>query len=94
MHRTSARLKVDYYLNPSDVADYSSRKMSDLDRKAENSFITNLQYECQLESRQRQRMMEDAQGWFFINEDKMRAARNFDMRSCKRLDQFGFSRGY
>ena len=92
MRRTTSRLKVDYYLNPGDVVNYSSRKMNDLDRRAENSYITNLQYECQLESRQRTRMMEDAQGWFFIDENKMRAARNFDMRSCRRLDEFGFSR--
>ena len=94
MQRTTSRLKVDYYVNPKDVIEYSNRKFNELDRKAENNFITNLQYECQLESRQRTRMMEDAQGWFFIDEDKMRAARNFDMRSCKRLDEFGFARSY
>ena len=94
MHRTSQRLKVDYYINPSDVADYNGRKMSDLDRKAENQYVTNLQYECQLETRTRNRMVEDAQGWFFPDERKMREARNYEMRACKRLDSLGFSGGY
>ena len=94
MQRTTSNLKVDYYVNPRDVADYSYRKMNDLDKRAESSFITNLQYECQLENRQRTRMMEDAQGWFFIDEDKMRAARSFEMRSCRKLDDFGLLRSY
>ncbi|KAL9631351.1 MAG: hypothetical protein Q9164_005943, partial [Protoblastenia rupestris] len=75
MHRTSQRFKVDYYLNPTDVEEYSGRKMNDLDRKAENQYITNLQYECQIETRTRNRMVEDAQGWFFQDENKMREAR-------------------
>lgn len=94
MHRTTPRLKVDYYLNPDEVADYSGRKMSELDRKAENSYVTGLQYDCQLEMQTRNRMMEDAQGWFIQDAEKMRQARNYDMKNCKRLDQLGYSRSY
>ena len=92
MHRTSQRLKIDYYLDPKDVIDYSGRKMNDLDKKAENQYVTQLQYECQIEQRTRNTMVEQAQGWFFQDEDKMREARNFDMRSCRQLDAFGFAR--
>ena len=92
MHRTSQRLKVDYYLDPKDIVDYTGRKMNDLDRKAETQYVTNLQYECQIETRTRNRMMEEAQGWFFQDVDRMREARNFDMSSCKRLDSFGLAR--
>ena len=92
IHKTSQRLNVDYYLNPRDVEDYGPRKLNELDRKAETQYITQLQYECQIETRTRNRMMEDAQGWFFQDVDKMREARNFDMRSCKQLDSYGFAR--
>ncbi len=92
MHRTSQRLKIDYYLDPKDVVDYSGRKMNDLDKKAENQFVTQLQYECQIEQRTRNAMVEQAQGWFFQDADKMREARNFDMRSCRHLDSLGFAR--
>lgn len=92
LHRTSHRLKVDYYLDPKDVADYNAHKLNDLDRKAETQYVSNLQYECQIETRTRNRMVEDAQGWFFPDADKMREARNYDMRSCRRLDSFGFAR--
>ncbi len=92
LHRITSRLKVDYYVNPRDVTEYSNRKMNELDRRAENSYIANLQYECQIEMRTRNRMLEDAQGWFFQDPDKMRDARNYDMRHCRRLDEWGLPR--
>lgn len=92
LHRTSQRLNVDYYLDPKDVVDYNSRKMNDLDRKAETQYVSILQYECQIEIRTRNRMMEDAQGWFFQDANRMQEARNYDMRACRRLDSYGYSR--
>ncbi|KAL8818050.1 MAG: hypothetical protein Q9223_003236 [Gallowayella weberi] len=92
LRRTMPRLNIDYYLNPTEVEDYSNRKFKDLDRRAENSYVTNLQYECQVEIRTRNRMIDDAQGWFFPDVDKMRAARNFELRSCRKLDEWGYSR--
>ena len=93
MQRTTPRLKIDYWVNPNEVSEYSNRKMNDLDRKAENQYITNLQYECQIEARTRNRMVEDAQGWFFVDERKMKEARRYDMKACRRLDSLGFTNG-
>ncbi|KAI4207190.1 MAG: hypothetical protein LQ346_000684 [Caloplaca aetnensis] len=45
MQRTTPRLRVDYFLNPAEVEDYSNRNFRDLDRKAENSYVANLQFE-------------------------------------------------
>ena len=86
LHRITPRLNVEYWVNSHDVRDYSTRKMNDLDRKAETQYITNLQYECQLETRTRNKMYEDAQGWFFVDESKLREARRYDMKACKRLE--------
>ena len=93
MQRSSYRFNVEYYINPNDVVDYSPRKMKGLDEKAENQYITNLQYECQIETRTRNRMVEDAQGWFFPDENKMREARKYEMRACRRLDTLGVTGG-
>lgn len=93
MHRRTSRLKINYYINPKDVVDYSGRKMSELDRLAENKYVSDLQYECQAEQRQRNRLIDEAQGWFFQDEDKIRKARNLDMRSCRRLQEVGLSTG-
>lgn len=64
--------------------------MHELDRQAENKYVSDLQYECQVEQRQRVRMIDEAQGWFFQDVEKMRLARNLEMRSCRRLEEFGF----
>ena len=83
-------MKLNYYLNPKDVEDYNERKWRDLDKKAETSFIQQLQMDCQSEMRQRNRMIEEAQGWFFQDVEKMRRARNMEMKNCRRLDDFGY----
>ncbi|KAL9605007.1 MAG: hypothetical protein Q9219_000195 [cf. Caloplaca sp. 3 TL-2023] len=89
MHRTTSRLQVDYFLNPVEVEDYSNRNFRDLDRKAENSYVTNLQYDCQQEMRKRNRMIDEAQGWFFQDVEKMREARKADKIRNKRLAKLG-----
>lgn len=93
MQRTTPRLNVEYFVDPKVVTEMTGKKLGELDKRVEHNFIQNLQYECQLESRQRTRMMEDAQGWFFQDENKMRAARNLEMRSCRRLEAYGYSLG-
>lgn len=90
--RTTPALQVEYFIDPKQVEGYDARKMRDLDRKAETQYINNLQYDCQVEMRTRNRMIEDAQGWFFHDVDKMREARSYEMKACKRLDDIGFAR--
>lgn len=94
MQKTSANLKVNYYVNPGDVIDLSQKKVTELDRKAESSYINHRQYECQLESRQQTRMMEDAEGWLWRDENAMRRARSFDKKSCRWLDDHRLLRQY
>ena len=74
-----------YWVNSHDVRDYSTREMNDFDGKAETQYITALQYECQLEIRTRNKMYEDAQGWFFVDESKLMEVRRYGMKACKRL---------
>ena len=92
--RTTSRFNLDYYINPSDVSDFTPRKFTELDKRAESEWFGQLQYECQIEARARNRLVEEAQGWFFPDEDKMRRARTMEMRSCRKLDSLGVSRGY
>lgn len=89
--RTTPRHKVNYYINPKDVEDYTNRKLNELDRQAESKYVSDLTYECQVEQRQKTRMVDEAQGWFFQDLDKMREARDLEMRNCKRLEELGFA---
>ncbi|KAI9780876.1 MAG: hypothetical protein M1839_006503 [Geoglossum umbratile] len=93
MRRTTPRLKVDYYLNPEEVSDWSLRKLSQLDVRAELNYVNKLQMECENEIDQRGRMMQDAQGWFFQDTEKMDQARSMELRSCRRLDDLRIGSG-
>ncbi|KAI1939135.1 Chaperone protein dnaJ [Ophidiomyces ophidiicola] len=86
LHRKTPKLKLNYYLNPIEVEDYSPRKLRQLDQKVEIDYVSNLRYECESEVRARDRMIQDAQGWFFPDVEKMKEARKLELRSCKKLE--------
>lgn len=86
LHRTTPKLKLNYYLNPIEVEDYSTRKLRQLDQKVEVDYVSKLRYECESEIRARDRMIQDAQGWFFPDVEKMKEARKLELRSCKKLE--------
>jgi DnaJ family protein B protein 12 len=91
-HRLTPRLKVDYYVNPTDVEHYTPNKFSQLDKKAEIQFINQLNIGCEQELDARQRLVNEAQGWFMQDVDKMQRAKEMEMKSCKRLDSMGVGR--
>ncbi|RAO64126.1 uncharacterized protein BHQ10_000138 [Talaromyces amestolkiae] len=86
MQRTTPELKLNYYLNPQDVDDFSARKFKNLDIQVENDFVNNLHYECEMEVQERERRMQAAQGWLFPDVEKMKEARAMELKSCRRYD--------
>ncbi|KLJ08489.1 DnaJ like subfamily B member 12 [Blastomyces silverae] len=86
MHRTTPKLKLDYFINPAEVEDYSARKFYQLDQKVEVDYVSNLRYDCEREIQTRDQMIQDAQGWFFPDVEKLKEARSLELRSCKRLN--------
>ncbi|KAL2013812.1 hypothetical protein VTN00DRAFT_1337 [Thermoascus crustaceus] len=86
MQRTTPKLKVNYFLNPTDVEDYTPKKFYQLDQRVEVDYVTKLRYECESEVQTRDRMVHEAQGWFFPDVEKMKEARAMELKSCKRLD--------
>lgn len=89
LHRLTRNLKVDYWVNPVEVTDYSASKLSRLDQSAEVSYVQQLRVECEQQIDHRQRIRNDAQGWFFQDPDKMQQAREMEMRACKKLESLG-----
>lgn len=94
LRRTTPRFQVNYYVDPQAVDDYSERKLRQLDQKAEVKYVNTLKYDCQVEHSERNRMLEEAQGWFSTDESKVRQARAMPMKSCNRLNELGVSRQY
>lgn len=93
MHRLTTRLKVDYYLNPVEVDQYTPHKFSQLDKKAEVSYVQQLRYGCEQELEHQQRLVNEAQGWFVQDVEKMNRAKDLEMKSCRKLDSMNLSRG-
>jgi DnaJ homolog subfamily B member 12 len=94
LQRTTPRFQVNYYVDPRAVDSYSERKLRQLDQTAEVKYVNTLKYECQVEHSERNRLLEEAQGWFSTDETKFREARAMPMRSCNRLNEMGVSRQY
>ncbi|KAL4785716.1 hypothetical protein BJX76DRAFT_323421 [Aspergillus varians] len=94
MQRTTPEIKIDYYLNPKDVTDFSSREFRNLDKQVEVDHVKKLRFECEGERLARDRMVQDAQGWFFPDVEKMQAARAMELKSCRRLDSLPLKRKY
>ncbi|KAF2229940.1 DUF1977-domain-containing protein, partial [Viridothelium virens] len=85
LQHTSSNLKIAYFVNPADVAEYSAAKWRGLDKQAETRYLNVLQGECESERLARQRLEQEAQGFFWQDTEKMERARRMELRSCKRL---------
>ncbi|KAL2755279.1 hypothetical protein ACRALDRAFT_1077008 [Sodiomyces alcalophilus JCM 7366] len=92
MERHTARLKVPYYVNPNDVKSYSEQKLKQLDGTADSSLIRNLRFECDTEMAMKRRLYDSANGWFYQDPEKLHKANEYQMPSCRRLDQLGVRR--
>lgn len=85
MH-TSSKARVPYWVNPVEVKDFSSRQWRSLDDEAERKYIYVLQAECESEQVHRQRLAQEAQGFFFTDQSKLDQARRMEMPSCRKLE--------
>jgi DnaJ family protein B protein 12 len=89
LHRESKNLHVDYFVNPLEVADFTNKKFSQLDQRAEQTYTKALRIECEHEVDRRQRVVNEAQGWLFQDPDKMKQARGMEMKACRKLEAMG-----
>lgn len=91
LSHTSNRLKVPYWVNPSEVEDYSTKKWRELDKVAERKYVGSLTSECEWEEAQRRRLAQDAQGFFFTDMEKLSRAKNMELKNCRKLKELGMS---
>ncbi|KAI9714404.1 MAG: hypothetical protein M1820_000365 [Bogoriella megaspora] len=92
LSRSSHNLKIPYFVNPADTTEYTSSKWRALDRTAESRYMGILRDECEIEAAQRDRLVQEAQGFFWQDSEKMAKARSMELKSCRRLNEL--SRGY
>lgn len=94
MHRVTPRYKVDYFVNPAEIQGLTSRQLSSLDQRAEVEYVSSLKYQCDNEVHRKRQEINDATGFFFTDEERLRRAKNMPMPGCQRLDELKISRQY
>ncbi|KAK9473847.1 uncharacterized protein V1510DRAFT_406538 [Dipodascopsis tothii] len=87
--RFTPKYNVPYYVNPKETSAFNARKLAQLDTRAETTYINRLQVRCENEYDLRQRRLSDAQGWFFVDQEKYDKAMATPMESCERLQSLG-----
>lgn len=87
--RHMPNIPVNYYIDPNDVASWNSYKLKQLDKRAEANFLTKLKYDCENEHALKQRLEQEARGWFRPDPAKMEMAAKLELPACNRLRQFG-----
>ena len=90
--RVTPKLNVKYYVNPSDIKAYTTSQLSRMDQNAEIGLVRHLRAECENEMLHKQRLYDQAQGWFKQDPAKMAVAERFETASCRRLDTLGVQR--
>lgn len=90
--RITPKLNVKYYVNPKDIKTYTDSQLARMDNNAEIGLVRYLRVECENEMIHKQRLYDQAQGWFKQDPDKMDVANRFETASCRRLDSLGVSR--
>jgi DnaJ family protein B protein 12 len=81
------RHRVNYWVNPNDYTELSRRQRTDLEQKVEVKFVSDLGYRCQAEQQQQEQLVQEAQGWFSVDERILDQARNLPMKNCKRYQE-------
>lgn len=90
--RQTVHTKVNYFVNPDDIASYSKSKLHQLDKTAESNLQRVLRNECESERRMKQRLVDDAHGWLFPDQEKLKKANQYEMPACERLVNLGVRR--
>lgn len=85
MARKMPNVKVNYYVNPNDVRHYSASKLYNLDQRAEHIFVQQLHQQCEREMTEKRRLIEEAQGWFRTDKEKLAKAERFETPACIRI---------
>ncbi|KAI4714578.1 hypothetical protein J4E89_000259 [Alternaria sp. Ai002NY15] len=89
LKRVSTRIKIDYYVDPKEVHEYTPKKWRKLDDIAENQYVHITNTRCQNERVRQRRAMEEAQGWFSVDQEAMNKARNMELKNCNKLRKLG-----
>lgn len=82
--RTTPEHGIKYFVRKSDISKYTISQLNALDRTAEREALQHIANLCRREQTIQQQHMEDAQGWFYTDEEKMKMAKDMVLTNCNR----------
>lgn len=83
--RHTKHYKKAYWVNPAEVDSFTARKLVDLDSRADQFYVRELNILCQEERDRKEQLKQDAQGWFGIDKAKWQEANNMPAPNCQTL---------
>lgn len=79
--------KIPFWVNPDEYNDLTRSQKHRLDQDVVQSTVNELAFKCQQEKNEQRQVVDDAQGWFSVDQDKIKKARNMKLKSCERLQE-------
>lgn len=92
VQRSTPNFNVNYYISEKTMDDFNGRKNSEkelkgLDKYVEGQYVEGLNINCLRERHKKEQMIEQAQGIFFSDWDKIAEANRMEMPNCERLSE-------
>ncbi|KAH6674587.1 hypothetical protein B0J14DRAFT_562696 [Halenospora varia] len=87
LSRFSKPHNTEYWVNPVEVENYTPKQFHMLDQEADRMFVQEMRVGCVQEEEARQRLVQEAQGWFGQDQQKMLRAQKMEMLHCKKLEE-------
>ncbi|KAK6454204.1 uncharacterized protein RJT20DRAFT_121603 [Scheffersomyces xylosifermentans] len=87
IERKTPRFKIPFYVNDKFLNNkkLSGKQLRNFDSKVENLYVQDKRSKCAREQHIKNDMIEDAQGWFYTDQEKLSEAESFPMPNCQAL---------
>ena len=99
-HHTDIRytnsLSVPYFVDPGSFSPFEQnpRKLQRVEDNVEVTYVRSLTSHCNNEAFNRQRRINEARGWIFRDEEKLKEAEQIKMPSCEKLMELSKTKRY
>ncbi|CAG8552680.1 4533_t:CDS:2 [Racocetra persica] len=95
-HRFTYSLQVPYFVEPSRFSsvEQNPRQLRQFEDHIEVAYIKRLHLDCNAEFTTKQRMINEAKGWLFRDDEKLKAAEARSLPNCEKLMEISRSKRY
>lgn len=89
VQRATPNHKIPFFVSEKLLQETTDRKLLAFDYKVEQAYVQDRRSSCAREQVRRNELIEDAQGWFYTDQQKLHAAQHMEMPNCQRLRDLG-----